>query len=37
MTEKSTRTATITLDNQGRELPVYDAGHGNSVIDVRNL
>ena len=37
MTEKSTRTATITLDNRSMEVPVYDAVHGPSVIDVRTL
>jgi citrate synthase len=37
MTEKSTRTATIILDNQSREFPVYDAVHGPSVIDIRKL
>jgi citrate synthase len=37
MTEKSTRTATITFDNQSREFPIYDAVHGPSVIDIRKL
>ena len=37
MTEKSTRTATIILDNRSVEFPVYDAVHGPSVIDVRTL
>ncbi len=37
MAEKSTRTATITLDNRSTEFPVYDAVHGPSVIDVRTL
>ena len=37
MAEKSTRTATITLDNRNMEFPVYDAVHGPSVIDIRKL
>jgi len=37
MTQKSTRTATITFDNQSREFPIYDAVHGPSVIDIGNL
>ena len=37
MTEKPARTATITLDNRSMEVPVYDAVHGPSVIDVRTL
>ena len=37
MTPKSTRTATITFDNQTREFPIYDAVHGPSVIDIGNL
>jgi citrate synthase len=37
MTQKSTRTATITFDNQSREFPIYDAVHGPSVIDIGSL
>ena len=37
MIEKSTRNATIILDNQSREFPIYDAVHGPSVIDIRKL
>ncbi|MEM7056228.1 MAG: citrate synthase [Pseudomonadota bacterium] len=33
----STRTATLTLDGKTMELPVYDAVHGPSVIDIRRL
>ncbi|MGF1500220.1 MAG: citrate synthase [Paracoccaceae bacterium] len=33
----STRTATLTLDGKTTELPVYDAVHGPSVIDIRKL
>ncbi len=33
----STRTATLTLDGKTMELPVYDAVHGPSVIDIRKL
>ncbi|MEM7188275.1 MAG: citrate synthase [Pseudomonadota bacterium] len=33
----TTRTATLTLDGKTMELPVYDAVHGPSVIDIRKL
>ncbi|MEM1161130.1 MAG: citrate synthase [Pseudomonadota bacterium] len=34
---ETTRTATLTLDGKSMELPVYDAVHGPSVIDIRKL
>ncbi len=37
MAEKSNRTATIILDNQKQEFPVYEGTHGPAVIDIRNL
>jgi citrate synthase len=33
----TTRTATLTFDNKSIELPVYDAVHGPSVLDIRKL
>ncbi|MFK7944288.1 MAG: citrate synthase [Paracoccaceae bacterium] len=33
----SPRTATLTFDNKKIELPVYDAVHGPSVLDIRKL
>ncbi|MEL6265341.1 MAG: citrate/2-methylcitrate synthase, partial [Pseudomonadota bacterium] len=32
-----TRTATITVDGRSMDVPVYDAVHGPSVIDIRKL
>ncbi|MBY8975809.1 citrate (Si)-synthase [Rhodobacteraceae bacterium NNCM2] len=37
MAEKSSRSATITLDGKSVDFPVYDAVHGPSVIDIRSL
>jgi citrate synthase len=37
MADTTTRTATITVDGKTFETPVYDATHGPSVIDIRNL
>ena len=37
MKDASTRTATLTLDGKSIEMPVYDAVHGPSVIDIRKL
>ncbi|MCL5777476.1 citrate synthase [Limibaculum sp. FT325] len=37
MAVASSRTATLTLDGKSIELPVYDAVHGPSVIDIRKL
>ena len=37
MNEKSERSATIILDNESMECPVYDGVHGPSVIDIRKL
>ena len=37
MDKKSTRNATITLDNHSLDFPVYDAVHGPSVIDISKL
>ncbi|MEL7348918.1 MAG: citrate (Si)-synthase, partial [Pseudomonadota bacterium] len=32
-----TRTATITFDGKSVDVPVYDAVHGPSVLDIRRL
>ena len=37
MTENAPRTATLTYNNKTMELPVYDAVHGPSVLDIRKL
>lgn len=37
MSDKPTRTATLTLDGKTIEFPVFDAVHGPSVIDIRRL
>ena len=37
MADASNRTATLTLDGKSIDLPVYDAVHGPSVIDIRKL
>ncbi len=37
MPEKSSRTATIILDNKKQEFPVYEGTHGPAVIDIRSL
>ena len=37
MSDKPSRTATLTLDGKSVEFPVYDAVHGPSVIDIRKL
>lgn len=37
MDANSNRTATVTIDGQSTEFPVYDGVHGPSVIDIRKL
>ncbi|MEM6355767.1 MAG: citrate synthase [Pseudomonadota bacterium] len=37
MPDTATRTATVTFDGKTMDVPVYDAVHGPSVIDIRRL